>query len=178
MAVGIGRGDAGGEKPRVLVQEIDGPKIGRRKRIVRLRVGSVGKYSGVAHVDAGLPAEFRSEGDRVKHRPCEALVEEVGIVEGVLAIGHVIVGGAIEQGIGRIDRPRQRAVAGIDVLIEFLEVGQIRPVLRRQSVFEIVVDEDHRGVHGGPRNVERGAAVVRGQVAVRSERKRRIERRR
>src|SRR5262249_13020940 len=158
-------GDAGGKKSGILVQEIDGPEIGRRKRIVRLRVGSIGKYSSVADIDAGLSAEFGAEADRVKYGPSEAFVDEVGIVEGVLEIGHVIVGGAIEQGIGRIDRPRQRAVAGIDVLIEFLEVGKIGAVLRRQSVFEIVVDEDHHGVHGGLRTVETGAAVERGQVA-------------
>src|SRR5262249_22869958 len=91
LAVGIGQGDAGGKKSA---------EIRRRKRIVRLRVGSIGKYPGVAHVDAGLPAELRSEADRVEHRPGEAFVDEVGIVERVLAIGHVIVGGAIEQGIG------------------------------------------------------------------------------
>src|SRR5262249_57546723 len=56
LAVGIGRGDAGGEKSGVLVQEIDRPEIGRRKRTVRLRVGPVGKYSGVLAVHAGLPA--------------------------------------------------------------------------------------------------------------------------
>jgi hypothetical protein len=66
LAVGIGRGDPGREKSGVLVQEIDGPEIGRGERTVRLRVGSIRKYSGVADVDAGLPAEFRSEADRVK----------------------------------------------------------------------------------------------------------------
>jgi len=156
------------------VHEIDGPEIRRLKRIVRLGVGAVGEYSGVADIDAGLPAEFRSEADRVKQRPRIDFIDEVGVVEGILAVRHVIVGGAIERGIGRIDRPRQRAVAGIDVLIELLEVGKIGPVLRRQSVFEIVVDKGHHGVHGGLRAVEIGAAVVRGQVTGGSERKGRI----
>ena len=168
-----------GEKtPEYWCEKLMGPKYVGANGLSASVLVPLGNIPVLRTIDAGLPAKLRSEADRVKQRPREAFVDEVGIVEDVLAIRHVIVGGAIERGIGRIDRARQRAVAGIDVLIEFLEVGEIRPVLRRQSVFEIVVDEGHRGLHRGPRNVEIGAAEERGQVAIGGKRKRRIEARR
>ena len=134
-----------------------------------------GKHSGVADVDAGLPAELCSESDRVEERPGKGLVDEIGLVEDVVAVGLVVVGRAVEGQSVRIDRAGERAVAGIDVLIELLVVGIVRAVFHRQPVAEIVVDEPHQCVHVGHRHIQIRAAVERGQVAVRGERRGRVE---
>jgi hypothetical protein len=154
------------------------PEIGGVERIGDYCVGSVREYPGVADVDALLPAELRSEADGVKDRSGEALVDEVGIVERIVAVGRVIVGRAIERRIGGVHRSRQRAIAGIDVLVEFLEAGIVAPVSHRQSIAEVVVEEAHHGLHGGLRAIQCRAAEERGEVAIGSKRSRRIETRR
>ena len=175
VAVGIRRGDARREGSGELVHEIDRPEIGRGKGAVDLGAGAVRKQPGIADVDASLPPELCSETDRVEQRPGKGLVDEIGVVEGVVAIGLVVVGRAVEGESDRIDRASQRAVAGIDVLIELLVVGKVRAVFHRQPVSEIVVDEPHQGVHIGLRQIQIRAAVERGQVAVRGERRGRVE---
>jgi hypothetical protein len=87
----------------------------------------------------------------------------------------VLIRAKIERGIGGVDRARQRTVGGIDVLVEFLVVGGDGPVPDRQSILEIVLNDGHAGLHVGARDVERGAAVEYREVAVRRERRRRIE---
>ena len=160
------------------MDEGNGPEIGRRERIGDDRIGAVRKNSGVADIDAGLLAELGAECDGMKRRAGRGLVDEIGLVEDVVAVGVMLVGAEIDRGIGGIDRAAQRAVGGIDVLVEFLVVGGDRPVPHRQPVFEIVLDDGHAGLHVGERDIEGRAAEEHRQVAIRRERGRRIEARR
>ena len=100
------------------MDEGDRSEIGRIKRIGYDRIGSVRKDPGVADIDAGLPAEFGSERNRMKHRPGGSFVDEVGLVEDIVAVGRMVISREIERGVGGIYRSRQWAVTGIDVLIK------------------------------------------------------------
>ena len=90
----------------------------------------------------------------------------------------MLVGREIDRGICGIHRSRQRAVPRIDILIELLVIGEDRPVLDRQSVLEIVLDDGHGGLHLGARHIQGRAAEERRKISVRRERRRRIETRR
>ena len=86
------------------MDEKDRSEIRRVERIGHERVGSIGKNSGVADIDAGLPTKLRSETDRMKQRPGVAFIDEIGVVEGIGAVGGVVVGRAVECGIGGVYR--------------------------------------------------------------------------
>ena len=135
------------------MDEGDRSEIGRIKRIGYRRIGPVRKDAGVADVNPGLPAKLHSERNRVEHRTGESFVDEVGLVEKIVAVGRMVISREIERGVGRIHRSRQGAVTGIDVLIKFLVVGEHRRVLHRQSISEIVFDKSHRLLHVGSCNV-------------------------
>src|SRR5262245_1129611 len=103
-AVGVGRADPGGKKAGELVNEVDLSEIGRRKCAVDRGGGPVRKHPGSAERNASLRAELRSEADRIKNRPRKHLVDEVGVVEDVVAVGRVVIGGAVEGEINGVDR--------------------------------------------------------------------------
>ncbi len=152
------------------MDESDRTGISRVERISGQRSVAVREQPGVAHIDTGLPVEFRPEPDGVEQRPGEGLVGEVGLVDQVVAIGGVLVRGAIERGVGGVHR-RSR----IDVLVEFLEVGVHRRILHGQSVFEVVIDHGHGGRRVDAGDIVDRAAEEGRQVAVRCEGRRRIE---
>ena len=80
-------------------------------------------------------------------------VDEVGLIDEVLAVGFVVIGRVVECRIGGVHRASQRPVTGVDVLVEFLVVGKERPVLHGQSAAEVVLDKGHQGLHVGARDV-------------------------
>jgi hypothetical protein len=92
------------------------PEIGRRKGVLCDGVDSgwrtVREDAGVADIDAGLPAEFGPEANRVKKRTGEGLVGEISLVEDVVAIGCVLISAEIVEGVGGVYRPGQRAAGG------------------------------------------------------------------
>src|SRR6476661_1110356 len=101
--------------------EVDIAEIARTEWVIHFRRRVVWESPGVAHGDAGLPAEFSSKSDRVIERPSEHLVEKVGLVEEVLAVRRVVVGRAIECRAARVHRTGQGPVTGINVLVKFIE---------------------------------------------------------
>ena len=94
------------------MDEGDRSEIGRRKRIGCYRIGAVREDAGVAHVDAGLLAEFGAEADRVQRRTGRGLVGEIGLVEQVLAVGRMLVGREITAGIGGSTSPDSGPLPG------------------------------------------------------------------
>jgi hypothetical protein len=80
----------------------------------------------VLRTSSVLQAELRAEADRMQDRPGRDFVDEVGLVERIVAVGRVLVRGTIESRTRGVDGSRQRAVAGIDVLVELLVVGEQR----------------------------------------------------
>src|SRR5262249_853186 len=111
----------------------------------------------------------------MEYRLSENFVEEVRLVENIVAIGRIVICGSVERRLGRIDRAGQRNVSGINVLIEFQILGEHRRVACRQSVSEIVVDERHRLLHGGLGAVQIGIAEKRRQIPTWGKWSRRIE---
>ena len=76
------------------MDEDHGSEVGRRKRVGDYRIGwatARGQKSGVADIDAGLPAEFGAEANGMKRRTGVGLVDKIGLVEGVIAVGPVLV---------------------------------------------------------------------------------------
>jgi hypothetical protein len=73
------------------MDEIDRSEIGRIECVAGCdaRSGAC-EDAGVAQVDSCLPAEFRSERNGVTDRAGRRLVDEVRLVEGVLAVGDVV----------------------------------------------------------------------------------------
>src|SRR5262245_66635117 len=128
-----------------MMDEGDGTEIGRGKWISHDCVGAVREDPGVANIDTTLLTELGSEGNSVKNSAGRGLVDEIRLIEDVVAIGRVVIGGAVEGGFGDIDCTREWAIAGIDVLIEFLVVGDDRAVPHRQPVTEIMIDDGHAG---------------------------------
>src|SRR5436190_11460739 len=107
------------------MEGVDWSQIRRRERAVCLRDRSVREQPGVASIDAGLPAQLRSEADRVEDRPGVSFVEKIGIVEGIGAVGRVVVCGSVEGSVGRVYCPRERSVARINVLIELFVIREV-----------------------------------------------------
>ncbi|MEI9924709.1 MAG: hypothetical protein WDN50_15315 [Bradyrhizobium sp.] len=95
-----------------MVNEIDRPEIGRRERVRRDGVGAVREDAGVAVVDTGLTAKLRAEANGMQRRPGIGLVDEIGLVEGVVAIGPVLIGAEIDAGIGGFTAPSSVPLAG------------------------------------------------------------------
>ena len=105
FAVGIRRRDAVGVRAGEVVDEVDRPEIGRRERVLHDGVGAVREDAGVADVDAGLAAELGAEAHGVRDRTGPALVDEVGLVEDVVAVGGVLIGAEIDRGVGGLTAP-------------------------------------------------------------------------
>src|SRR4030095_14012241 len=124
LAVGVRSSDAVAEVGPIMMNEVDGPEIGRIERIPYSGVlAGIRKYAGSPKRNSGLPAEFRPKRNGMEHWAGGAFVDEIGLVEEVVAIGRVVVGRAIECGIGKIHRACQWAIARIDVLIELQVFG-------------------------------------------------------
>src|SRR5262249_9869112 len=136
---------------------------------------AVGEYTGIADIDAGLASELGAETDGVKEPAEWRLVDEVGLVEDVVAIGDVVVGAEIEKRVGGIDTAVERAVGRIDVLIILLVVGGDGAIPYREPVAEVVVDDGHSGLHRGNGLVQGRTAKEDRVVTVRSEWSRGIE---
>ena len=88
----------------------------------------VRKDAVVAQRQAGLAAEFGAEGDGVPHRAGRGLVDEVGLVERVLARRVVLIGVQRKRCLIRryraaTERGRRAGAAGIDVLVAAVVVG-------------------------------------------------------
>ena len=110
-----------------------------------------------------------------KHRTGESFVEEIGLIDEILAVGSMVISREIERGVGGFTAPDSGSIAGIDVLVKFLVVGEDCRVLHRQSISKIVIDEGHRLLHVGPCNIEIRATEKRCQVSVGCEWRGRIE---
>src|SRR4029078_5566311 len=175
IAVGVRRGYARGKRSRVLMDEIDGTEGSRRKRGGDDCVGAVRKDSGVPQGDSGLLTELRSESDRMEYRPGEDFVEEVRLVENIIAVGRVVVCGPVKRSRGGIDCVRQRTIARINVLIKLQVLREHPRVSPGQSVSESVVDKRHGLLHGRFRTVQIGAAEKRREIPAGGEWSCRIE---
>ncbi len=151
------------------MDEVDRAVERRIERIARRRgLAGAGKDAGVAQVQSDLGPELGPERDRVPHRAGHRLVDEVGLVEGVLAIGDVVIGAVGERAV-------VHGAAGKDILVTAVEVRDHGRVPARQPVAEIVLDDHHGRIGIDPRVVVLRAAEKRAEIAVRHEWRGRIE---
>ena len=153
------------------MDEIDRAEIGRSEGVADVHIcPGIRKDAGVAQVDSCLAAEFGSERNGVADRTGHRLVDEVGLVECVFAVGDVVIGIVAE----RAGRQRDRA-ARIDVLVAAVEVRIDRRILDGEPASEVVLDHGHRGLHIRVGVVVDRTAEEGREIAVRRERRRWIE---
>jgi hypothetical protein len=88
------------------MDEGDRSEISGIKWVGYRRICPVRKNPCVADINAGLPAEFGSERNRVKCRPGGYFVDEVGLIEDIIAVGRVVISREIKCGVGGIYRSR------------------------------------------------------------------------
>ena len=117
------------------------------------------------------------------HRARHGLVDEIGLVERVLARRVVVIGVERERCLIRryrsaTERGGSAGTAGKYVLVSPVVVGVVRPVPDGQSVAEIVVDDGHAGLHVDMRIVVKRTAEECREIAIRRERRGGIEARR
>lgn len=123
-----------------------------------------GERTGFAAVVGVLAADFDAGQERVFDAAGVGGKDQVGLVEGIVADGGVIIGLDADRRAGRIDTGRE------DVLVELVIIGDARAVAKGHTVVEPVLDKGLEGVDLGEgraarRVAEEGRTVGRDRVA-------------
>ena len=150
VVVGLGgaREERHGER-RAGVGERDVEGGGRR--------ANRGEVTGEAEIVGGLAGELQAGENLVTDGAGGEGDDEVGLIEEIVAVGGLVVGGEGDGGAGGIYG------TGVNILVEFFVAAEARVIAQRDAVGERVIENGVGGVDGGAGGTLGGIAEEPGE---------------